>query len=216
MKNRSVTQSYLLCTLKERNRLASYSAEKGMCLVAGSVLELLLDGVLAFDGKRLTAAAPLPPEKEYLAPVYGFVGEKQPVKPEKVIENFSLQFTNRNLDALLEHVGASLEAAGCARREQGGLLGGKTVYVPEPAALDAAVQEIRAELLEDGAPTEDIAALTLLLDRSGDLAKFFSAYEKKDLKKRLKALENDPQYVLIKRVADYVEALLVMIVVAAT
>lgn len=43
MKNRSVTQSYLLCTLKERNRLASYSAEKGMCLVAGSVLELLLD-----------------------------------------------------------------------------------------------------------------------------------------------------------------------------
>lgn len=24
MKNRSVTQSYLLCTLKERNRLASY------------------------------------------------------------------------------------------------------------------------------------------------------------------------------------------------
>ena len=27
---------------------------KGMCLVAGSVLELLLDGVLAFDGKRLT------------------------------------------------------------------------------------------------------------------------------------------------------------------
>lgn len=146
MKNRSVTQSYLLCTLKERNRLASYSAEKGMCLVAGSVLELLLDGVLAFDGKRLTAAAPLPPEKDYLAPVYGFVGEKQPVKPEKVIENFSLQFTNRNLDALLEHVGASLEAAGCARREQGGLLGGKTVYVPEPAALDAAVQEIRAEL----------------------------------------------------------------------
>ena len=100
--------------------------------------------------------------------------------------------------------------------EQGGLLGGKTVYVPEPAALDAAVQEIRAELLEDGAPTEDIAALTLLLDRSGDLAKFFSAYEKKDLKKRLKALENDPQYALIKRVADYVEALLVMIVVAAT
>ena len=206
MKNRSVTQSYLLCTLKERNRLASYSAEKGMCLVAGSVLELLLDGVLAFDGKRLTAAAPLPPEKDYLAPVYGFVGEKQPVKPEKVIENFSLQFTNRNLDALLEHVGASLEAAGCARREQGGLLGGKTVYVPE----------IRAVLLEDGAPTEDIAALTLLLDRSGDLAKFFSAYEKKDLKKRLKALENDPQYALIKRVADYVEALLVMIVVAAT
>ena len=202
MKNRSVTQSYLLCTLKERNRLASYSAEKGMCLVAGSVLELLLDGVLAFDGKRLTAAAPLPPEKDYLAPVYGFVGEKQPVKPEKVIENFSLQFTNRNLDALLERVGASLEAAGCARREQGGLLGGTTVYVPEPAALDAAVQEI--------------AALTLLLDRSGDLAKFFSAYEKKDLKKRLKALENDPQYALIKRVADYVEALLVMIVVAAT
>lgn len=32
MKNLSVTQSYLLCTLKEKNRLASYSMEKGMCL----------------------------------------------------------------------------------------------------------------------------------------------------------------------------------------
>lgn len=216
MKNLSVTQAYLLCTLKEKNRLAGYGMEKGMCLAAGSMLELLLDGVLAMDGERLTVIAPLPPEKDYLAQVYSFIQERQPVKMERVVENFSLQFTDRNIRALVERVGASLEAAGCARRDQGGLFGGKTVYVPDAAALDTVVQTIRAELLEDGVPTEDIVALTLLLDRSGDLARYFSAYEKQDLKRRLKEMRKDPQNALIARVADYVEALLLVLIVAAT
>lgn len=78
------------------------------------------------------------------------------------------------------------------------------------------MQSIRAELLENGALSEDVIALTALLNKSGDLQKYFSAYEKKDLKKRLKEIKEDPQNEMIQKAVDYVETLFLMVVVAAT
>ena len=82
--------------------------------------------------------------------------------------------------------------------------------------MDCIVQSIRAELLEDGELSEDVVALTALLNKSGDIQKYFSAYEKKDLKKRLKEIKDNPQNKMIQKVAHYIDSLLVMIVVAAT
>lgn len=69
---------------------------------------------------------------------------------------------------------------------------------------------------EDGELSEDIVALTVLLNKSGDLQKYFSAYEKKDLKKRLKEIKNTPQNEMIQKVVEYIDSLLCLIVAAAT
>ena len=113
-------------------------------------------------------------------------------------------------------VGKSLVEAGCAAEERGGLFGGKTIYVPNEKALDRVIQNIRAELLEDGELSEDIIALTALLDKSGELSRYFSAYEKKALKARLKEIKENPQVKAFQKVLEDIDNLFVLLIVAAT
>ena len=182
MKNLSLTQQYLLCVLNKNGKLPAFGLEKTLCLSAAGVLELLMEDALSFDGKKLTVKSALPEEKAYLRPVYQAVERKQPVKFESIVEYFSLDFTDKHMNELIDSIGASLAKKGCVQREEkSGLFGGKDLYIPNEADVDAVVQSIRAELLEDGELSEDVVALTMLLNKSGDLKQYFSAYEKKDL-----------------------------------
>ena len=97
------------------------------------------------DNKKLSLQAELPPEKEFLRPVYQYIEKKQPVKMEKVIENFALTFSGRNFQELVERVGESLVEAGCAQKEQSGRLREQNRFVRNPQAVDSVVQCIRAE-----------------------------------------------------------------------
>lgn len=212
----SLTQAYLLCTLNEKGRYSSMDLEKGICLVAGSILELLMDGVLRLDEKRISTALPLPAEKEYLRTVYERVRRKEPEKLESVMEYFSFNFSDKNLYALLGTIGDSLAAAGCAEKGEGGLLRKTPVYLPDAKAKDRVIQQMRAELLEDGALSEDIVALTVLLQKCGELSRYFSAYEKKDLKARLKSIKNSSENQLVTKMVEYIENLFALVIIAAT
>ncbi|MDO5345383.1 MAG: GPP34 family phosphoprotein [Lachnospiraceae bacterium] len=215
MKNLSLTQQYLLCVLNKNGKLPAFGLEKTLCLSAASVLELLMEDALSFDGKKLTVQSPLPKEKTYLRPVYQVVERKQPVKFESIVEYFSLALTDKHMNELIDSIGTSLVQNGCVQREEtGGLFGGRNVYIPNEVDVDSVVQSIRAELLEDGELSEDVVALTMLLHKSGDLQKYFSAYEKKDLKKRLKEIKNNPQNKMIQKAVEYVDSLLCLVIVA--
>lgn len=215
MKNLSLTQQYLLCVLNKNGKLPAFGLEKTLCLSAASVLELLMEDALSFDGKKLTVQSPLPEEKTYLRPVYQVVERKQPVKFESIVEYFSLALTDKHMNELIDSIGTSLVQNGCVQREEtGGLFGGRNVYIPNEIDVDSVVQSIRAELLEDGELSEDVVVLTMLLHKSGDLQKYFSAYEKKDLKKRLKEIKNNPQNKMIQKAVEYVDSLLCLVIVA--
>ncbi|HJC90862.1 MAG TPA: GPP34 family phosphoprotein [Candidatus Mediterraneibacter excrementigallinarum] len=216
MKDLSVTQQYLLCVLGKRGKFATFEIEKVMCLSTAGLLELLLDEIVELDDKKLSVKSALPIEKSYLSSIYNFIVQKQPVKFQKVIEYYSVTFTDRNINELLTAVGESLVQEGCAVREKGGIFGGKTVYIPDEKELDGVVQNIRAELLEEGELSEDIVALTALLEKSGDLMRYFSAYEKKSIRSRLKEIKESPQNEMIQKVSEYIDTLFMMFIVAAT
>ena len=216
MNHLSLTQEFLLCTLSEKGKYSSMDMTNGVCLVAGCVLELLMDGVVCMEGKKIFTVAPLLKEKDYLRTVYERIRQKGPVKVESVVEYFSFQFSEKNLYALIGDIGDTLAAAGCAKKEEGGLLRKIFVYIPNAQAKDHVIQKIRAELLEDGALSEDIVALTALLQKSGDLPRYFSAYEKKDLKARLREIKNSSENQLVNKMIEYIENLFAMIVIAAT
>ena len=78
------------------------------------------------------------------------------------------------------------------------------------------MQNIRAEILEDGALSEDIVALAALLHKSGELKKYFSAHEKEDFKKRMQEIKKSPQNEMIQKVMEYIDALLATIIIAST
>ena len=216
MNDLSLTQQYLLCVLNNKGRIPMFGIEKTMCVVASGIVELLLDDILELEEKKLAVKRELPVEKSFLRPVYHYVEKRQPVKFEKVIENFSITFTDKNINELIDCIGESLEKAGCVHKENGGRFSDRSAYIPEEKAVDRIVQNIRAEFLEEGELTEEVVALATLLNKSGELTKYFSAYEKKDLKKRLKEIKDNPQNKEIQRVTDYIDTLLLMLVIAAT
>ncbi len=217
MRDLSLTQEYLLCVLRGKGKLSTYSIEKGMCLTGACVLELLMDGIITREEKdKLSVRTSLPDRKSYLRPVYSYIEQKQPVKFRKIMERNSVTFTDQNVNEMVDAVGKSLVDAGCATEEKGGLFGGKTIYVPDEKALDHVIQNIRAELLEEGELSEDIIALTALLDKSGELSRYFSAYEKKTLEARLKEIKENPQVEALQKVIEDIENLFMLMIVAAT
>ena len=216
MNSLSISQKYLLCALSSKGKIPVLSFERIIAMAAAGVVDLMIDGVVETDGKKLSVKKPLLTDKSYLSPIYNYIEKKQPVNFKTVIEHFSVTFTGKNSDELIDSIGGSLVTAGCVKQEKRGIFGNKNAYIPDEKAVDNIVQNIRVEILEDGELTEDIAALTVILDKTGTLMKFFSAYEKKAVKQRLKEIKNNPENKEIAKVIKYVEELMVIIVVSAT
>lgn len=216
MNSLSISQKYLLCALSSKGKIPALSFERIIAMAAAGVVDIMIDGVVETDGKKLSVKKPLLTDKSYLSPIYNYIEKKQPVNFKTVIEHFSVTFTGKNSDELIDSIGGSLVTVGCVKQEKRGIFGNKNAYIPDEKAVDNIVQNIRAEILEDGELTEDIAALTVILDKTGALMKFFSAYEKKAVKQRLKEIKNNPENKEIAKVINYVEELMVVIIVSAT
>ena len=211
----SAAQQYLLCALKENGTLPVIGQERLLCLVAGEVLELLLEGAVVLEDKKLRVVLPLPAEQRHLYPVWAFIRKRQPVRFEKVVGFFSMDLIGRNTRALIDAVGELLAEKGCVQaRTRRGLFGEKTVYLPNAVQRDRVVQQIRAELLEEGNISQETVILTVLLNRSGLLKNYFSRYEKKALTCRLKELRRNPADEMIRQAAAYLDSLLVVMIAA--
>ena len=216
MSNLSLSQEYMMCALNDKGKISTFSLERVIAVAASAVAELMMDDVIESDGKKLSVKKALPEDMRYLSPVYDFIEKKGRVGFRTVVERFSFTLSSKNIDELFDSIGDSLVAAGCVKKEKSGMLGNKNAYIPDAKAVNTIIQNIRAEILEDGELTEDIAALTAILDKTGELMRFFSAYEKKDVKKRLKEIKNDPENKDIAKVINYVEELMMIIIVSAT
>lgn len=216
MSNLSLSQEYMMCALNDKGKISTFNLERVIAVAASAVAELMMDDIIALNGKKLSVKKALPAEKSYLSPVYDFIEKTERVGFKTVVEHFSFTLSSKNIDELFDSIGGSLVRAGCAKKEKRGMLGNKNAYIPDAKAVDAVVQNIRAEMLEDGALSEDIAALTAILNKTGELMRFFSAYEKKDVKKRLKEIRDAAENEEIAKVIDYVEELMMIIIVSAT
>src|SRR5699024_6304283 len=125
------------------------------------------------------------------------------VKIEKILEEYNYSFSDRRLRELMASVGDSLVGLGAARENVG--LWGKKSYVPKRQAIDEVVDMVRSELIEEGQITEDVTALTILLDKGKCLKKYFSDYERRNMRQRLKEIVNNHDGRMVTRMIEYVE-----------
>lgn len=208
MMDLSVMQEYMLCAVNDKGVLPAMDTEKQVCLVAAGLLELQLEGCIVIEGKTLRAAAPLPESRPYLKPLDDFIREKSTMKVSSLVEAYCLSFTDKRLRALWDAVGQSLVSLGLAEPGKAGLLGSKTAYVPRREAVGSVVEMLRAEVLEDGTMTEDAAALAVLLERGKCLKLYFSAFEQKEIREKLRRITASPEGRLVKEMVEYVEVIL--------
>jgi hypothetical protein len=209
MKDLSITQEYLICAVNSKGKISGFSLEKSICLIASGLLELQLEGCIKIDKKRVTVINNLPEERLYLKPLYNFLNQKKPLELEKILEEYNYSFKDRGYE-LVNSIGASLKDLGLVEVTCTGIFGNKNAYIPNANAVHYVVDMIRAEFLEDVEITEDIASLMILLDKSKLLKIYFSVYEQKDIKKKLKEITNSDTGKTIKDVVNTVEYMITM------
>lgn len=161
------------------------------------------------EKKTVTVTAPLPAEQAHLAPLYHYLtGGGKDRKLEKLLEDYHYSVTDTRLNDLLGAIGSSLAALDLARPVKAGLLGGKMGYLPTREAINSVVDLVRAELLEEGEITEDVAALVILLDKGKSLKPYFSTFEQKEMKEKIQAIGKTPTGKLVREMVEYVENLI--------
>ena len=69
-----------------------------------------------------------------------------------------------------------------------------------------------AELLEEGEITEDVVSLVVLMEKGNCLKPYFSAFEQKQMKQRLRALGESPTGKMVQEMVEYVENMMAIAV----
>lgn len=214
MKKLSITQAYLLLSFNKKGKIPFTSEKVRVCIVAGGIIELLKEECIKFDEKnKLVVSNELSDELKYLSSMYERIKKHQPVKLKKIASEQVLALTNKKNNVLISDICEPLVQYSCLRKENGGISGNQSRYIPNEKDIDNVVRKIRAELLEDSEVTDETVVLVSLLDRSGLLKQYFSKYESKQLRERLKEIKRTSSYQMVKQMADFVDEIIAFIVV---
>lgn len=215
MKDLSISQSYLLCVLNEKGKLPSLSTDIPICLLAGGLIDLIYGkSVTVGEDKKLRITGDLDWENQHLTSLYSFIKESKPMKLETLATEYGFSFTDKRLKLLIKDIGMSLVSLGYATTESGGLLGKTPYFIADKKIVDNIIQRIRAELLENGALSDNIIALTSLMEKSNQIKSFFSKYENDQLKQRLKEIKDSDAHKIVKEMLDYITTMITLIVVS--
>lgn len=216
MNHLSITQSYMLCALNEKGKLPAMSMEIPTCIVAGSILDLILEKYITIENKKLSAVARPGENHQYLITIYDYIEKKGTIKLDKLASEYCFTATNKKMNILIHNVGESLAAQNCVISQQGGVFGNKDIFIPNREMVDRVIQHIRAELLEDGDLSDEMIALVSLMNKSGMIKRYFSTYEKDLLKLRLKEIKKSASHKVVSELVDYVTTMFVVIITASS
>ena len=76
MKDLTLTQEYLICTVNKKGALPGYSQEAAACLVISGLLELKMEGCISIINKKISSHGKLPEKLNSLKPLYSLVDKK--------------------------------------------------------------------------------------------------------------------------------------------
>lgn len=217
MKDLSVSQSYLICALNKYGKLPSLSLESPVCLLAGGLIDLIFAKcIIVGEDNKLYVINDLTEEHQYLNSLYTFIKNSKPLKIEKLASEYTFTFSDKHIKLLIKDIGASLVSLGYATANNVGLLRKTACFIPNTKIIDNIIQNIRAELLENGAVSDNTIALVSLMDKDKQIKKYFSTYEKDELKLRLKQIKDSDSNKLVKKMIDYIEMMVFAVIVSST
>ena len=189
MNRKSIAQEYYILVTDKYGMLPAMNREEaGAGLAAAAFMELLAAGVIEEEKKKTVVVKDLPAELEYLRPLYIYLREKHRYANRIMTDWHS----GSRCRQLMELIGRSLQEAGLAKAEEGGLFRPKQVYIPEKKYKEELIGTLKAAIAEEEEMTSQDMALLCILKESRNLNPFFSKDEKHRLRKRIKELRQNP------------------------
>lgn len=135
MKDLSITQEYLICTVNDKGALPSFNQNAAVCLILSGMLEMQLEKCIELKDKEVIVCGELPERMAYLKPLYDAINQGKPVKAEKIVETYTFSFTNKKLNKLMEALINGLKEADVVEPVKAGLLGKKDSYAPKKEVI---------------------------------------------------------------------------------
>lgn len=213
----TLTQEYLICTLNKKGTLSSYSQEALVCLVAGALLELQMAKCISIIDKKIAVRDTLPSEHAFLKPVYSLLNPKKPVRLQKILDKYTLSYTDKRMNTLIRSVMEPLKDTGAVSQVSSGIIRKRTRYVPVKEIREQTAGKIRSEVMEKDTAglTEGTVALLALLDKAGRLKGYFSRHEQKELKNRLAEIKDSAPDKTVREMVYHAEIMVNTILTAS-
>lgn len=217
MKDLSIAQEYYLCAINDKGGFSAFSTAQPVCFVAAALLDLINNGFVRLENKKIVVTGELDEQFGYLSPMYEIIKKSsKPKSIESLVEGYTFSFTDKNLKALLQSIGGALVADGCAEEviKKGLFNRSQKRILPNRACTENVIQKVRAELLEDGIVSDETVALVSLLNKAGFIKQYFSRHESQELGRRLKEIKTSAPSKMTQQMLDYVDAVMAAIIAA--
>lgn len=211
MSRKSITQEYyVLATNETGNMPAMHKDESNAGMVAAGVMDLLLNGMISVEKKKITVIKDIPSELKHIESLYTYLSEK-PRSTEKLMSDY-IASTGSRIKKLIAETGESLLADHAVKKGEGGLFGNKTLYIPEKSYKDEVIGYIKAAVAEEEEMTSHDIALIYILKETKNLNQYFSRHESEELKVKLKEMKKNSQNKQLADMINYVSDLTVAVI----
>lgn len=197
MNDITITEKYALCMLKEKRKF--YETELTSHLLVSMIIEMMLDGNLEVGNKCKVRLTDKIPTANYNIQLYNAIREKKftgivkksdEIPFKDIISLVCYSFSSKIIKSIVEPLKEKMvEDKLIILEEKKGLFGNKEVITIDDDKFNNVVEEVRAEILENGKLTDDIILLSSLLNATKFLKNIFTKYEKERLEGRLKEIK---------------------------
>lgn len=215
MNRKSIIKEYFILAVNEKGSMpVTRKTESNAGLVVAGMMDLLLGDVIAIEKKKITVVKSLPYDLKHIAPLYEYL-EAKPRSAKKLMRDYAAAAGRNRLKQLTGELGEALLAEYAVVKGESGLLGNKTVYIPEQGCKEEIISAIKSAVTNVGEMTPHDIALLSILKETKNLNQYFSAYESKELKARLKEIKADPQNKQLANMIHYVSDMTAVMAAAA-
>ena len=183
--------------LKDKRKF--YETELTSQLLVAMIIEMMLDGNLEISNKSKVKLTDKIPVTNYNIQLYnaikdgkftGKLKKSDEILFKDIIALVCYSFSNKTMKSIVEPLKEKMvEDELISLEEKKGLIGNKEVIIINDDKFNNVVEEVRAEILENGKLTDDIILLSSLLNATKFLKNIFTKYEKEKLECRLKEIK---------------------------
>lgn len=203
MNRQMIVQEYFaLVTNENGNMPAMRQDESNAGIVAAGIMDLLLNGIITIEKKKITVIHDMPGEYECISSLYSYLKEK-PRSIGKLMSDY-IASAGRRLNQLKQDIGESLVAGQMALEAQGGLFGNKKVYIPEKAYQEELAGVLKEAMLREDELSSYDMTLIYLLGETKNLNRYFSKSERDEIKVKLKEMKKNPKNRQLSDMINYV------------
>lgn len=191
MNRKSITQEYyILAVDKTGNMPLLHKDESNAGLLVAGIMDLITNEVISLEKKKILVNSELPNELTFLKSLYEYLNEK-PRTTDKLMSEYMAY--GGKMKQFIAEVGESLLKDKLVAKDESGLLGKKTVYIPEKGYKDELISAVKSALFNDDTATPQDIALIFILKETKNLNQYLSKHESEEAKTKLKEMKNNCQ-----------------------